>query len=153
HRPDYRDNDADELLELPPELKRKFEEQHKRPHPKSKRHELIYDSQGSGVVIRDDGYILTNSHVVDGAERILIKLNDGTEYENAEIKGVDSQSDVAVLKISAKNLPVVRMGDSSKSRVGEFAVAIGAPFELDYSVTFGHISAKGRRIFSDQVMM
>jgi len=90
---------------------------------------------------------------VDGADKILVRLKDGTEFEDAEVKGVDPQSDVAVLKINAKGLKVAKLGDSSKTRVGEFAIAIGAPFELDYSVTFGHVSAKGRRIFSDQVMM
>src|SRR5207244_713076 len=110
------------------------------------------DAQGSGIVIREDGYILTNSHVVEGADTIMVKLKDGTEYEGAEIKGVDSQSDVAIIKINAKNLTVAKLGDSSKTRVGEFAIAIGAPFELDYSVTFGHVSATGRRVFSDQVM-
>src|SRR5213078_3061173 len=108
------------------------------------RREAVYDAQGSGIVIREDGYILTNSHVVEGADKIMVKLKDGTEYEGAEIKGVDSQSDVAIIKINAKNLTVAKQGDSSKTRVGEFAIAIGAPFELDYSVTFGHVSAKGR---------
>jgi len=108
---------------------------------------------GSGVVFTPDGFILTNSHVVEGADKIMVKLKDGTEYEGAEIKGVDSQSDVAIIKINAKNLTTAKLGDSSKTRVGEFAIAIGAPFELDYSVTFGHVSAKGRRILSDQVMM
>jgi serine protease Do len=101
-------------------------------------------SQGSGVVIREDGYLLTNSHVVEGAEKIKVRFKDGKEYD-AQIRGLpDAQSDLAVLKINAKGLKVAKLGDSDKTRVGEFAIAIGAPFDLDYSVTFGHVSAKGR---------
>jgi serine protease Do len=155
HKPDYRDLDdgSNPFFDMVPELRKRFEEQFKKRQQRQSRREPIYDSQGSGIVIREDGYILTNSHVVDGADRIMVKLKDGTEYEGAEIKGIDSQSDVAIIKIDAKNLTVAKLGDSSKTRVGEFAIAIGAPFELDYSVTFGHVSAKGRRVFRDQVMM
>jgi serine protease Do len=155
HKPDYRDLDdsSNPFFDMVPELRKRFEEQYKKRQQRQSRREPIYDSQGSGIVIREDGYILTNSHVVEGADKIMVKLKDGTEYEGAEIKGVDSQSDVAIIKINAKHLTVAKLGDSSKTRVGEFAIAIGAPFELDYSVTFGHISAKGRRVFSDQVMM
>lgn len=100
---------------------------------------------GSGVIIRDEGYILTNNHVVEGADKITVRLKDGREFP-AEIKGTYPDADVAVIKLKGdtKNLTVARMGDSDKVRVGEFAIAIGAPFELDYSVTFGHVSAKGR---------
>lgn len=99
--------------------------------------------QGSGVIIRKDGYILTNRHVIDGAEKIQVRLQDGRTFP-ATVRGVDRQSDVAVIKIEAQRLPVARLGDSNKTRVGEFAIAIGTPFNLDYTVTFGHISAKGR---------
>ncbi len=155
HKPDYRelDDGSNPFFDMMPELRKRFEDSYKRRSPRSSRREPVYDSQGSGIVIREDGYILTNSHVVDGADQIMVKLKDGTEYAGAEIKGVDSQSDVAILKINAKNLTIAKLGDSSKTRVGEFAIAIGAPFELDYSVTFGHVSAKGRRVFSDLVMM
>jgi serine protease Do len=155
HKPDYHDLDdgGNPFFDMVPELRKRFEEQFKKRQQRQSHREPVYDSQGSGIVIREDGYILTNSHVVDGADKIMVKLKDGTEYEGAEIKGVDSQSDVAIIKINAKNLTVAKLGDSSKTRVGEFAIAIGAPFELDYSVTFGHVSAKGRRVFSDQVMM
>ncbi|MCZ7635076.1 MAG: trypsin-like peptidase domain-containing protein [Verrucomicrobia bacterium] len=78
-----------------------------------------------------------------GAERIKVRFSNGKEYD-AEIRGVDSQSDVAVIKVNAQGLPAAKFADSDKVRVGEFAIAIGAPFELDYSVTFGHVSAKGR---------
>ena len=99
--------------------------------------------QGSGVIIRKDGYILTNNHVVEDAEKIEVKLRDGRTF-TAQVRGRDPQSDLAVLKIEARDLPVVRLADSSRTHVGEFAIAIGAPFSLDYSVTFGHVSAKGR---------
>jgi S1-C subfamily serine protease len=102
-----------------------------------------FNGQGSGVIIRDDGYILTNFHVVEEAEKIIVRLRDGRKFEGT-VRGKDSQSDLAVIKINATNLPAAKLGDSAAVRVGEFAVAIGAPFELDYSVTFGHVSAKGR---------
>jgi serine protease Do len=105
--------------------------------------DLPEQGQGSGVIIRKDGFILTNRHVVDNAEKIQVRLRDGRTY-TATVRGVDPQSDVAVIKIEADNLPVARLADSSKTRVGEFAIAIGAPFSYDYSVTFGHVSAKGR---------
>src|SRR5712671_3680783 len=146
HKPDYHDLDdgSNPFFDMVPELRKRFEEQFKKRQQRQSRREPVYDAQGSGIVIREDGYILTKSHVVEGADKIMVKLKDGTEYEGAEIKGVDSQSDVAIIKINAKNLTVAKLGDSSKTRVGEFAIAIGAPFELDYSVTFGHVSAKGR---------
>jgi serine protease Do len=127
---------------LPPQFRRQLEEQWERRAP-TEEDEPFYNGQGSGVVIREDGYLLTNRHVVDGADRIQVRFKDGREYE-AEIRGVDAQSDIAVLKIDARGLAVAKLGDSDTVRVGEFAIAIGAPFELDYSVTFGHISAKGR---------
>ncbi|MSU58037.1 MAG: PDZ domain-containing protein [Pedosphaera sp.] len=99
--------------------------------------------QGSGVIIREDGFILTNRHVVEDAVKIEVRLKDGRTFK-ATVRGVDPQSDVAVIKIEAKNLPAAKFANSAKTRVGEFAIAIGAPFSLDYSVTFGHVSAKGR---------
>ena len=99
--------------------------------------------QGSGIIIREDGYILTNGHVIEEAESIEVRLLDGRTFK-AKVRGIDPQSDVAVLKIEAHGLPVAQLADSSKTRVGQFAIAIGAPFSLDYSVTFGHVSAKGR---------
>lgn len=99
--------------------------------------------QGSGVIIRKEGYILTNRHIVEGAEKIEVRLKDGRTFAGT-VRGVDRHSDVAVVKIEAKDLPVAKLADSDKTRVGEFAIAIGTPFNLDYSVTFGHVSAKGR---------
>jgi serine protease Do len=95
------------------------------------------------VIIRSNGYILTNRHVVEDAESIEVRLQDGRTFKGV-VRGVDPQSDVAVLKIDAEDLPAASLADSSKTRVGEFAIAIGAPFSLDYSVTFGHVSAKSR---------
>jgi serine protease Do len=117
--------------------------------PSSATREPVFDGEGSGVVLREDGFLLTNLHVVDGAERIKVRLHDGREFE-AEVRGVDRRSDLAVLKIDATRLRPARFGDSGKARVGEFVLAIGAPFDLDYSVTVGHISARGRtRILDD----
>jgi len=103
----------------------------------------VWDAQGSGVIIREDGYILTNFHVVEDAEKILVRLRDGRTFAGT-VRGKDARSDIAVIKIAATNLAAAKLGDSAAVRVGEFAIAIGAPFELDYSVTFGHVSAKGR---------
>ena len=100
---------------------------------------------GSGIIVRDEGYILTNSHVVDKADKIRVRLSDGREFD-AEVRGTYPTADIAVIKLKEKvdKLTVAKLADSDKVRVGEFAIAIGAPFELDYSVTFGHVSAKGR---------
>ena len=146
HKPDYVELDEDnprwELI--PRQFRRQVEEQfEKRRQKRPAQQEQQYDGQGSGVVIRENGYILTNRHVVEGADKIKVRFKDGREFD-AQVRGVDPQSDIAVLKIDAENLTVAKLGDSSKTRVGEFAIAIGAPFELDYSVTFGHVSAKGR---------
>jgi serine protease Do len=99
--------------------------------------------EGSGIIIRENGFILTNGHVVDDADKIEVRLKDGRTFK-ATVRGMDPPSDVAVIKIDATGLPVAKLADSSKTRVGEFAIAIGAPFALDYSVTFGHVSAKDR---------
>jgi serine protease Do len=144
---------------LPPEFRRKMEEQREQQRKGQEKErnfhrEPRFDGQGSGVVIRKEGYILTNRHVVDGADKIKVTFNDGSEFEG-EVRGVDAQSDVAVVKIDpkGKQLTVAKLGDSDKTRVGEFAIAIGTPFELDYSVTFGHVSAKGRSgIIRDEKM-
>ncbi len=98
---------------------------------------------GSGFIISKDGYILTNNHVVADADKVKVKLADGREFE-AKIVGTDPASDVAVLKINAKNLPVLPLGDSDKIEVGEWVLAIGNPFGLTQTVTVGVISAKGR---------
>jgi serine protease Do len=100
-------------------------------------------SEGSGFIVRADGYIYTNYHVVEGADRIDVKLKDGREFQ-AKIVGTDEKTDVAVIKIEAGNLPFAQFADSDAVRVGQFAFAIGAPFKLDYTFTYGVISGKGR---------
>ena len=133
-----KDDEEDGSYEsLPPGFWRYFHRQFQNQQPEKAL------GEGSGVIIRDDGYILTNGHVVQDAESIEVRLQDGRTFK-AKLRGVDPQSDVAVIKIEAKGLPVATFGDSTKARVGEFAIAIGAPFTFDYSVTFGHVSAKGR---------
>jgi serine protease Do len=104
--------------------------------------------EGSGFVVSPDGVILTNAHVVDGAERVTVKLTDRREFE-ARVLGTDAKSDVAVLKIEATDLSVVKIGDPSSLEVGEWVVAIGAPFGFENSVTAGIVSAKGRTLPDD----
>ncbi len=102
-------------------------------------------STGSGFIISADGYLLTNNHVVEDADEITVSLGDRREYK-AEVIGADERSDVALLKIEAENLPVLKIGRSKDLRVGEWVVAIGSPFQLRFSVTSGIVSAKGRSI-------
>lgn len=98
---------------------------------------------GSGFIISADGFVLTNAHVVDGADDVYVTLTDKREFK-AKIIGVDKRTDVAVVKIDGKDLPRLTMGDPSKLRVGEWVIAIGSPFGLDNTVTAGIISAKAR---------
>jgi serine protease Do len=100
-------------------------------------------SLGTGFIISSDGYVLTNHHVVDGADTVRIKLSDRREF-TAKVVGSDEQSDVALLKINATGLPVMRVGDSKQLKPGQWVVAIGSPFGLDHSVTAGIVSAVGR---------
>jgi serine protease Do len=106
---------------------------------------LAPKSLGSGFIISSDGYVLTNSHVVENADEILVSLSDRREFE-AKVIGRDKQSDTAVLKIEAKDLPTVKIGKSSDLKVGEWVLAIGSPFGFDHSVTAGIVSAKGRSL-------
>jgi Do/DeqQ family serine protease len=100
-------------------------------------------SEGSGFIVRNDGYIFTNYHVVEDADHVDVKLKDGRKF-SAKVAGTDDKTDIAVLKIEAKDLPVAQLGDSDAVRVGQFAFAIGAPFKLDYTFTYGVISGIGR---------
>jgi Do/DeqQ family serine protease len=100
-------------------------------------------SEGSGFIVRADGFIYTNYHVVEGADRVDVKLKDGREFQ-AKVVGTDEKTDIAVIKIEATNLPAAQFADSEAVRVGQFAFAIGAPFKLDYTFTYGVISGKGR---------
>ncbi|MDR5736553.1 MULTISPECIES: DegQ family serine endoprotease [unclassified Caballeronia] len=100
---------------------------------------------GSGFIVSSDGYILTNAHVVDNANVVTVKLTDKREFR-AKVVGADKQSDVAVLKIDAKSLPTVKIGDPNGSKVGQWVVAIGSPYGFDNTVTSGIISAKSRAL-------
>lgn len=105
--------------------------------------------QGSGFIISPDGLILTNHHVVDGADEIKIHLTDDREF-NAKVIGSDAKTDVAVIKIDGKDFPCVKLGNSKDVKVGEWVAAIGAPFGLENTVTSGIVSAKSRNLPSDQ---
>ena len=105
-------------------------------------------SLGSGFIISDDGYILTNHHVIAGADEVIVRMSNRKEFV-AKIIGSDEASDVAVLKVEAEKLPVLEFGDSDKLKVGEWVLAIGSPFGFDHSVTAGIVSAKGRSLPSD----
>lgn len=108
--------------------------------PQQKR---MIQGQGSGFIISPDGYILTNNHVVGEADKVLVKLLDGREFE-AKTIGTDPPTDVAVIKIEAKNLPVLPLGDSDRLEVGEWVLALGNPFGLSHTLTAGIVSALGR---------
>jgi serine protease Do len=102
-------------------------------------------SLGSGFIVSTDGYILTNAHVVDAADEVVVKLTDKREFK-AKVIGADKRTDVALIKIEASGLPNVRLGDPAKLRVGEWVVAIGSPFGFENTVTAGIVSAKGRSL-------
>jgi len=110
------------------------------PHP---RIDGSRSSLGSGFIISNDGYILTNNHVVDGADTVVVRLSDRRELD-AKVIGTDTESDVALLKVNATNLPTISIGDSNKLKPGQWVVAIGSPFNFDHSVTHGVVSYVGR---------
>ena len=111
--------------------------------------EYVTEGAGSGVVLTEDGYIVTNHHVIDGASTIKVRLNSGQTY-TAALTGTDEKTDLAVLKINASGLTAAKMTDSSKARVGDFVIAIGNPLgELGGTVTEGIISAKDREVTID----
>jgi serine protease Do len=144
-------DDSDDFWNMfPPELRRRFEQRNgngRRTQPRRRvPHEV---GRGSGIVVTDDGYILTNNHVVEDADTITVRFKDSRSFK-ATVKGRDPQSDLAVIKIDAKGLIPAKFGDSSATRVGEFAIAVGAPFFFDYSVTIGHVSAKGRQVIGGE---
>ena len=101
------------------------------------------EASGSGVIISPDGYIVTNNHVVEGADQLTVTLNDNSEY-NARIIGTDKNSDLALIKIDGKNLPAIQIGNSDDLKVGEWVLAVGNPFNLTGTVTAGIVSAKAR---------
>lgn len=108
------------------------------------------EGKGSGFIATPDGMILTNNHVVDGADSVTVTLSDGRRFD-AEIVGKDPTYDLAVIRIKASKLPVLKMGDSDRTQVGEWVVAIGNPFGLEHTVTVGVISAKNRSIRLEQL--
>lgn len=109
---------------------------------------MPFRSQGSGFIISTDGLILTNAHVVREAKEVVVKLSDRSEYR-AKVLGADTATDVAVLRINAKNLPVVRLGDAQRLQVGDPVLAIGSPFGFEQTATQGIVSAKGRSLPGD----
>ncbi|MBA6412540.1 DegQ family serine endoprotease [Parahaliea sp. F7430] len=104
---------------------------------------------GSGFILSDDGYVVTNNHVVDGASSVLVRLSDRREFE-AEVVGTDPRSDLALLRINGEKLPTLSLAADDDLQVGEWVLAIGSPFGLDYSVTAGIVSAKGRSLPTEQ---
>ena len=103
--------------------------------------------EGTGFIFRKDGYILTNNHVVNGAKQITVRLFDGREFKDTRLIGIDPNTDVAVLKIDVgEELPVLPFADSDEVKVGQLAIAIGNPFQLNYTVTTGIVSGKGRSL-------
>jgi serine protease Do len=125
--------------EIPEYLRRFFEF---RGGPPSQRQRM---GMGSGFIISKDGYIVTNNHVVEGASSVLVRLSDRREF-NAEVVGTDPRSDLALLRVEATELPVLTLAPADTLEVGEWVLAIGSPFGLDYSVTAGIVSAKGRSL-------
>ena len=108
----------------------------------------VQQSFGSGFIISADGYVLTNNHVIDGADKVMVRLSDRREIE-AKVIGTDPRTDIALIKIAAKDLPIVRIGKPADLRVGDWVLAIGSPFGFDYSATSGIVSAKARALPSE----
>jgi serine protease Do len=127
------------LEEIPEYLRRFFEFRGgpQQPRPRS--------GMGSGFIISSDGYVVTNNHVVEGADSVLVRLSDRREFD-ANVVGTDPRSDLALLRVEASGLPVLKMASDDELEVGEWVLAIGSPFGLDYSVTAGIVSAKGRSL-------
>ncbi|MFT4997211.1 MAG: serine protease Do [Flavobacteriales bacterium] len=135
YQPDDRYNNGQQL----PEIFREYFERHDQSRSRESR------SSGSGFIVSADGYILTNNHVIEDADEIVVRMVDRREF-NAEVVGTDQRSDLALLKVAAKDLPVLKMASSDNLKVGEWVLAIGSPFGLDYSVSSGIVSAIGRSI-------
>lgn len=129
--------------DIPEPLRRFFQY---RGSPQQQRQQV---SMGSGFIISSDGYIVTNNHVVEGADSVLVRLSDRREFD-AEIIGTDPRSDLALLRIEAKKLPTLTLAKAGELEVGEWVLAIGSPFGLDFSVSAGIVSAKGRSLPTEQ---
>jgi serine protease Do len=130
-----------EFFDLPPQQKKQY-------RPKQRYKQYQTEGGGSGVIISPDGYILTNEHVVEDATEIKVIVNiDGNEKEyKGKIVGKDPRTDIAVVKINAKNLPYAKLGNSDKIKIGEWVIAIGSPFGLEQTVTVGIVSALRQRV-------
>ena len=140
--------DERQLEQLPPFLQDFFRGPQS-PFGGSPRPQQPRRSMGSGFIVSADGYVLTNNHVVEGADEVIVRLNDRREF-SATIVGTDPRSDMAVLKIeNGEDLPVVSVGRSRDLKVGEWVFAIGSPFGFDYTVTAGIVSALGRSLPSE----
>ncbi|MFT6310979.1 MAG: serine protease Do, partial [Porticoccus sp.] len=122
-----------------PEIFRDYFERHGQSKGRESR------SLGSGFIVSNDGYILTNNHVIEDADKIIVRLVDRREFD-AEVIGTDERSDLALLRVDAKDLPILKMASSDDLKVGEWVLAIGSPFGLDYSVSSGIVSGIGRSI-------
>lgn len=125
--------------QMPEYLRRFFEFRGGPPSPQEQM------AMGSGFIISSDGYIVTNNHVVDGADSVLVRLSDRREFD-AEVVGTDPRSDLALLRVEGDGLPALKLASKDDLEVGEWVLAIGSPFGLDYSVTAGIVSAKGRSL-------
>ena len=113
--------------------------------PQQRNEQRILQGQGSGFIIDSDGYILTNAHVVEGAEKVRVQLNNNKEY-NADVIGLDKRTDVALVKIQGDHLPVAKIGDSDQVQVGDWVLAIGSPFGFSHTATQGIVSAVARNL-------
>jgi serine protease Do len=138
-------NDGNDFFFGPPDMFGQPNTPFGMPKGKPKTREYNTMASGSGFIVSSDGYILTNNHMVEGAKRIRVKMMDKREFD-AKVIGTDKMTEVAVIKIDAKDLPFARLGDSDKLEVGEWVLAIGNPFQFSNTVTSGIVSAKGRHM-------
>lgn len=147
------DDDNDDTPSGDPffEFFKRFQQGQGRPGGRGNAQEMPTRGQGSGFIVSPDGIILTNAHVVRDAKEVTVKLTDRREYR-AKVLGADPKTDVAVLRIEAKNLPVVTLGKVSDLKVGEWVLAIGSPFGFENTVTAGVVSAKGRSLPDDSAV-
>ena len=129
----------EQMEELPESLRRFFDFRGRPPVPRDRA------GMGSGFILTSDGYIVTNNHVVENARQVIVRLPDRQEFD-AEVIGTDPRSDLAVLKIDAKRLPTLELASEDDIKVGQWVLAIGSPFSLDFSVTAGIVSALGRSL-------
>ena len=138
-----------ESLEGAPDWFKRFLEEHQGESEEEPPLENTPQSLGSGFILWKDGYVVTNYHVVRDAKEVIVRLLDRRQF-TAQVVGSDEASDLALLRIDAKDLPAVKLGDASKLRPGQWVLAIGSPFGFDYSVTAGIVSAKGRSLITEQ---